>query len=131
SPHIHNAAVAEAGINSVYIPFQVDDLDQFMRQMAHPRTRELMWKLRGLSVTAPHKSAVMKSLDWIEPAAKAIGAVNTILVTEDQLHGHNTDAAGFLAPLRQKFGSLRGARCAIIGAGGGARAALWALRSEA
>jgi 3-dehydroquinate dehydratase/shikimate dehydrogenase len=130
SPHIHNAMFEAAGINAVYIPFQVRDADRFMRRMAHPRTRELAWNPRGFSVTAPHKSVVMNSLDWIEPAAKAIGAVNTILVREDQMHGYNTDAAGFLAPLRQKLGSLRGVRCAIVGAGGGARAALWALRSE-
>lgn len=130
SPQIHNAAFEAAGINAVYIPFEVHDVDQFMRRMADPRSRELEWHLRGLSVTAPHKSAVMKSLDWIEPTAKAIGAVNTILIRSDQMRGYNTDAAGFLGPLRQKFGSLRGARCAIIGAGGGARASLWALRSE-
>jgi 3-dehydroquinate dehydratase/shikimate dehydrogenase len=130
SPQIHNAAFEAAGVNAVYIPFEVHDLHQFMRQMADPRSRELEWNLRGLSVTAPHKSAVIEFLNWIEPSAKAIGAVNTILIRDSEMHGHNTDAAGFLAPLNQKFGSLRGARCAIIGAGGGARAALWALRSE-
>ena len=56
--------------------------------------------------------------------------MNTILIREDELHGYNTDADGFIAPLKRKFGSLQGARCAIIGAGGGARAALWALRNE-
>jgi 3-dehydroquinate dehydratase/shikimate dehydrogenase len=130
SPQIHNAAFHAAGVNAVYIPFEVRDVDQFMRRMADPRSRELDWNLRGLSVTAPHKSLVMKSLDSIEPTAKAIGAVNTIGIRDDEVRGYNTDAAGFLTPLKQKFGSLRGARCAIIGAGGGARAALWALRSE-
>jgi 3-dehydroquinate dehydratase/shikimate dehydrogenase len=130
SHQIHNAAFQPAGVNAVYIPFEVRDVDQFMRRMAHPRSRELDWRLRGLSVTAPHKSAVMKTLDWIEPIAKAMGAVNTIRIKEKEIHGYNTDAAGFLAPLKLKVGSLRGARCAIIGAGGGARAALWALRGE-
>jgi 3-dehydroquinate dehydratase/shikimate dehydrogenase len=130
SPQIHNAAFHAAGVNAVYIPFEVRDVDQFMRRMADPHSRELDWNLRGLSVTAPHKSLVMKSLDWIEPTAKAIGAVNTIGIRDDEMRGYNTDAAGFLAPLKQKFGSLRGARCAIIGGGGGARAALWALQSE-
>ena len=101
-----------------------------MRRMAHPRSRELEWQLRGLSVTAPHKSVVMDFLDWIDPAVKEIGAVNTILVREDELHGYNTDAAAFVTPLRHNFGSLQGTRCAIIGAGGAARAALWALRNE-
>jgi 3-dehydroquinate dehydratase / shikimate dehydrogenase len=127
SAHVHNAAFAAAAVNAVYIPFQVTDATQFLRRMAHPRSRELDWKLHGLSVTAPHKSVVIGHLDWIDATAKEIGAVNTILVTEDGLHGYNTDARGFIRPLRRDFGSLRGARCAVIGAGGAARAALWAL----
>src|SRR5258707_8280091 len=130
SLHIHNAAFDAAGINAVYIPFEVSNAASFMRRMAHPRTRELDWNLRGLSVTAPHKSVVMDQLDWIDPVAKEIGAVNTIVVRDDELRGYNTDAQGFIAPLRNAFGSLKGARCAIIGAGGGARAALWSLRNE-
>ncbi len=130
SPHIHNAAFAAVGVNAVYIPFEVRDAVSFMRRMAHPRSREFDWNLRGLSVTAPHKSTVMSSLDWIDPAAEEIGAVNTIVVQDNELHGYNTDAPGFIAPLRNAFGSLKGARCALIGAGGGARAVLWALRNE-
>ena len=130
SPHIHNAALRAAGLNAVYIPFEVGDAGQFLRRMVRPGSRELDWNLRGLSVTAPHKSAVIRSLDWIEPAAHKIGAVNTIVLQESELRGYNTDASGFISPLRNKFGSLKNARCAIIGAGGGARAALWALRKE-
>jgi 3-dehydroquinate dehydratase/shikimate dehydrogenase len=130
SPHIHNAAFAAAGLNAVYLPFEVRDAVSFMRRMAHPRSRELDWNLRGLSVTSPHKSTVISSLDWVDPAAEEIGAVNTIVVEDNELHGYNTDAPGFIAPLRQKFGLLKDARCAIVGAGGGARAALWALRNE-
>ncbi|MDX6528702.1 MAG: 3-dehydroquinate dehydratase / shikimate dehydrogenase [Blastocatellia bacterium] len=130
SPHIHNAALGTAGVNAVYIPFEVRDAGEFMRRMAHPGSRELGWNLRGLSVTAPHKSAVMNSLDWIDSAAQEIGAVNTIVIRGTELHGHNTDADGFITPLKRKFGSLGKARCAIVGAGGGARAALWALRRE-
>ncbi|HYR75473.1 MAG TPA: shikimate dehydrogenase [Pyrinomonadaceae bacterium] len=131
SPRIHNAAFGASRVNAVYIPFEVSDVNQFMRRMAHPRTRELDWNLCGLSVTAPHKASVMTWLDWIDPAAKEIGAVNTIVVRGNELHGYNADAPGFISPLRKSFGSLKDARCAIIGAGGGARAALWALRNEA
>ncbi len=130
SPQIHNAVFEASGVNAIYIPFEVLDAGQFIRRLAHPRSRELNWKLLGLSVTAPHKSAVIEFLDWIDPAAKEIGAVNTILARGDELHGYNTDAAGLIGPLRNKFGSLQGARCAIVGAGGAARAALWALRNE-
>jgi len=130
SPHIHNAAFEAAKFNAVYIPFEVGDANDFMRRMVQPRSREMDWNLRGLSVTAPHKLTVMERLDWIEPSAKEMRAVNTIVLRDDELHGYNTDAIGFISPLRGKFGSLKHARCAIIGAGGAARAALWALNSE-
>ncbi len=130
SPHIHNAALAYDNINGVYLPFEVADIDSFMKGMVHPRTRELDWNLRGLSVTAPHKQSVMKFLDWIEPDAKEIGAVNTIVVEKDRLLGYNTDATGFIEPLRRRIRPLRGRQVAIIGAGGAARAATWALERE-
>jgi 3-dehydroquinate dehydratase/shikimate dehydrogenase len=127
SPQMQNAAFAATGMNAVYIPFEVRDLDAFVRRMVHPRTRELDWNLAGLSVTAPHKSAVMDHLDWIAPEARELGVVNTIVIEGDELRGHNTDAAAFIQPLAQKFGDLNGARCAIIGAGGAATAALGGL----
>ncbi len=130
SKYIHNAAFEAAGMNAVYIPFEVKDAAAFLRQMAHPRTRELKWKLRGLSVTMPHKVAVMEHLDWIEESAREIGAVNTIVVEDDELRGYNTDAAALITPLRERGLSLRDARCAIIGAGGAARSALRALQRE-
>jgi 3-dehydroquinate dehydratase / shikimate dehydrogenase len=130
SPHIQNAALSEAQSNAVYLPFEVRDVSKFLQRMVHPNTREIDWNLKGLSVTAPHKSAVMDSLDWVEPRAKEIGAVNTIVIHNDQLHGYNTDADGFVFPLRQRFPTLQDARCAIIGAGGAARAAAWALQNE-
>jgi len=128
SPHLHNAAFAAAGSNAVYLPFEVNDVKAFMKRMIHPKTRELDWNVHGLSVTAPHKSAALDQLDWIEPAAQEIGAVNTIVIEENELRGYNTDAQGFIKPLVQKFGDIREARCAVIGAGGAASAALSALR---
>ncbi|MDQ2921967.1 MAG: shikimate dehydrogenase, partial [Acidobacteriota bacterium] len=130
SPLMHNAAFEAMAINAVYLPFEVRDVKGFIRRMIHPRTRELDWNFGGLSVTAPHKSALMDQLDWIDPAAEGIGAVNTIVVENGELQGYNTDARGLIKPLAQKFGELRAARCAILGAGGAARAALWGLRRE-
>ncbi|HKY44856.1 MAG TPA: shikimate dehydrogenase [Pyrinomonadaceae bacterium] len=130
SPHIHNAAFAHEGINGVYLPFEVSDVRSFVKRMVHPRHRELNWNLRGLSITAPHKQTVMECLDWIEPEAKEIGAVNTVVIENDRLLGYNTDAAGFIYPLIKRIGSLEGKQVAIIGAGGAARAAIWALERE-
>ncbi len=130
SPHIHNAAFARMDFDGVYIPFEVRDLASFIKRMVHPHTREMDWNFRGLSVTAPHKSTVMDHLDWIEPAAKEIGAVNTVVVEGEVLRGFNTDAPAFIKTLVQRVGDLRDARCAIIGAGGAASAALWGLRQS-
>ncbi|MFY9620507.1 MAG: shikimate dehydrogenase [Pyrinomonadaceae bacterium] len=127
SPYIHNAAFALADLNAVFLPFEVHDLDGFIRRMVRNNSREIEWNLRGFAVTAPHKSAVMKHLDWIEPAAKEIGAVNTIVVQEGGLHGYNTDAAAFIEPLKHRLESLEGLRCGVIGAGGAARAVANAL----
>jgi 3-dehydroquinate dehydratase/shikimate dehydrogenase len=128
SPAIHNAAFAAAEMNAVYIPFETGDIKTFLKRMIQPRTRELDWRVRGLSVTAPHKFTAMEQLDWVERGAQEIGAVNTILVEAETLHGFNTDASGFIRPLNQMFGDLREARCAVIGAGGAASAALWSLK---
>jgi 3-dehydroquinate dehydratase / shikimate dehydrogenase len=130
SPHIHNAALAAQELNAVFIPLEVHDAVEFVRRMAHPTTRELDWNFNGASVTAPHKSSVMQRLDWIDPACREIGACNTLVAREDQLHGYNTDAAGFIAPLRDAIGAIRDARCAVVGAGGAARACVWALKLE-
>ena len=130
SPHMHNAAFAAEGVSGVYLPLEVRDVESFIKRMVHPGTRELNWNLRGLSVTAPHKSSVMQFLDWIEPEAIEIGAVNTIVVEGKELRGYNTDVHGLMEPLRNRVGSFNGLSVAVIGAGGVARAAVWALLRE-
>ncbi|HKO42406.1 MAG TPA: shikimate dehydrogenase [Pyrinomonadaceae bacterium] len=130
SPQIHNAAFKSADLDAVYLPFDVRDLSSFMRRMVHPATREIDWRLRGLSVTTPHKQNVMDHLDWIDPAAMEIGAVNTVVIDGKQLKGYNTDALGFINALKTQRRELDGTRCAVIGGGGAARAAVWALLQE-
>jgi len=130
SPHIHNAAFKAGDLNAVYLPFHVDDLRGFVQRMVNPRTRELDWSLKGLSITAPHKKAIINLLDWIDEGAQKIGAVNTVVLQGDDLLGYNTDAQGLIEPLRRKFGSLSGVSAAILGAGGAACAAIHALQRE-
>lgn len=130
SPHIQNAAFASLGMDAVYIPFEVHDLKAFFKRMVHPRTREIDWRLRGLSITAPHKTEVLAGLDWIEPRAREIGAVNSVVVEDDRLCGYNTDADAFVEPLKNRLGPLTGKRVALIGAGGAASAALYGLKEE-
>ena len=130
SPYLHNSSFAASGIDAVYLPFEVSDLKAFVTRMVKPHTRELEWNLRGLSITAPHKSAIMQYLDYIDPAASEIGAVNTIVINDGDLYGYNTDAEGFIKPLLERLDSVTGLRCAVIGAGGAARTACWALKRQ-
>ncbi|HET6862995.1 MAG TPA: type I 3-dehydroquinate dehydratase, partial [Pyrinomonadaceae bacterium] len=74
SPHMHNAALVAHGLNGVYLPLEVRSVESFFRRMVRPQTREFDWNLKGLSVTAPHKSAVLKYLDEIDEKAMNIGA---------------------------------------------------------
>lgn len=130
SPLMHNGALAALNRNGVYLPFEVDDAPAFIHDFLHPKTKKIDWNLHGVSVTIPHKLAVMPYLDWIDDTAKAIGAVNTIVVKGSELHGYNTDVIGAMKPLDQMLGgadAVRGARVAVIGAGGSARAICYGL----
>jgi 3-dehydroquinate dehydratase/shikimate dehydrogenase len=126
SPLMHNRAFHEMGLDYVYLPFEVNDVGEFFRRFVNPSTREIDWRLRGFSVTIPHKTAVIPFLDEIDETAQRIGAVNTLVVEGDRLIGYNTDAHGAIAPLAAIV-DLRGARCAVIGAGGSARAVVFGL----
>lgn len=129
SPDMHNAAFLHLGINSFYSAFDYkEDVSRFVSCFLRDENCPIC--LQGASVTIPHKQSVMKHLDWIDETAKEIGAVNTIVVENDLLLGYNTDAKGFIAPLKNIYGELRGASCALIGAGGAARAVIYALKKE-
>ncbi len=130
SPYMHNPAFAEQGINAVFIPLQVSDLDEFMRRMVRHENREVELNFGGFSVTMPHKQAIIKHLDVIDPTVEKIGAVNTVNIEGDKLTGYNTDAHGFITPLKEKFGDLKGVRVAVFGSGGAARACVFALNKE-
>ena len=123
SPAMHNAAFAALGLNAVYVPIESSDLDKF-RQFA-----ELIG-MQGASVTIPFKRDVMPLLDDIAPTAEAAGAVNTIAIRDGRWIGMNTDADGFLEPLRKQMPQLAGTRAVILGAGGAARGVGLALRRE-
>ena len=77
--------------------------------------------MRGMNVTIPHKVAVMKLLDKLDPMAEKIGAVNTIVNDDGKLTGYNTDATGFLQPLLEKGIEPNGKSIVLVGAGGASR----------
>ena len=130
SPYMHNAAFKQTGLNSVFVPLQVSDLDRFMQRMVNAETREVELNFRGFSVTNPHKKAIMKYLDRVDETVQKIGAVNTVKVDKGKLLGYNTDAEGFVGPLKKMYGGLKGARVAVTGSGGAARACVYALQRE-
>jgi len=127
SPVMHGLWLEQLGIDADYRRTHVrpEDLASFLES----RRGDADW--RGCNVTIPHKQAVMPLLDRIDPLAQAIGAVNTIVPRDGVLIGHNTDAPGFLEPLRPRLAErhlLRTAR--ILGTGGAARAIAHALWDE-
>ncbi len=129
SPAIHNRAYVEAGIDAVYLPFRVaGDPAEFVRRMVDEVG------LAGMSVTIPHKEAVMNCLDHIDPVAKRIGAVNTIVVDAERggpkLKGYNSDQRAACDSIEKAMGgegSLAGSTVAVCGAGGAARAIVHGL----
>jgi shikimate dehydrogenase len=86
-------------------------------------------KFRGITCTIPHKTGILACLDAVDEVAARIGAVNTVVCEEGRLIGYNTDWIGIVEPLKQRR-SLVGARVAVIGAGGTARAAGFGLQQE-
>ena len=123
SPAMHNAALQALGLDYVYAAFHVEPRDL-------PGAIDGMRALNigGLNVTVPHKAAVMEWLDEVSPEARAIGAVNTIANDRGRLTGYNTDGYGVLESLCRE-GGLQDlpARVVLLGAGGAARAILYAL----
>lgn len=123
SPAIHNAAFDEIGLDAIYIalPVHPDDVPAAIRGLKAVHCL-------GLSVTVPHKHAVASECDRLEGAAKATGAVNCVSFEESGVVGHNTDAAGFVAGMREELGlEPAGMRAVLLGAGGAAHAVAYGL----
>ncbi|HEY0269402.1 MAG TPA: shikimate dehydrogenase [Sphingomonas sp.] len=128
SPIIHRFWLEALGIAGDYRRHHVRP-DELASYIATARA-EAGWL--GCNVTVPHKQAVMPLLDVFDPRAAAIGAVNTIVRQSDgALRGYNTDAEGFLEPLRPMLARPHLFRMArILGAGGAARAIVAALAEQ-
>ena len=120
SPLLHNTAFVARKLNAVYLPFLVRNLRDFLK--AAPD-----FSLRGFSVTLPHKQSIMRHLQDCDRLSADIGAVNTVIVRRNgSLYGCNTDYVGVLRALERKL-LLPKSRVLILGAGGSARAAAFAL----
>jgi shikimate dehydrogenase len=128
SPALHNFWLGEHGIDGAYVPLAVrpEHLAQALRGLP-------ALGFRGCNLTVPHKPAALAIVDRVDPVARRIGAINTIVVADDEcLEGSNTDAYGFRENLRDYASDWRPAAgpAVVLGAGGAARAIVAAL-SEA
>lgn len=132
SPAVHNAALAHAGIDAVYLPFRVtaETLDEFFFE-AH------RWPLAGLSVTLPHKEAVLRHVKAADPLVRSIGAANTLTFTADGVVAANTDADAAVESLEttlrehghEGLVDVDAVNSALVlGAGGAARAVAFGLK---
>lgn len=123
---MHEAAYHELGLNSRFV---------FCRARVHSENLAMAIDgvralgIRGVSVTMPHKIAVMDYLDELDIAAKSIGAVNTIVNENGKLKGYNTDFRGVVDPIREII-DVKDREVLILGAGGASRAAIYGLVSS-
>lgn len=122
SPRMHNDAIAASGVDCVYIalPVAPGDLPSAIEGL-----RSLSFA--GFNVTIPHKVAILPLLDELDESARAVGAVNTVVVEAGRLRGYNTDGTGFITALEKRGFVVKGSRAVLLGAGGAARAVLWGL----
>ncbi len=121
SPFLHNGGYEHSGIDAVYVPFQTDNPGLFLEKGPE------LCGVRGLSVTVPHKQAVIPVLNVIDDSVERIGACNTVVYDQDShgWAGYNTDWHGFLYPLNGT--ELKGKTALVLGAGGASRSVVYAL----
>jgi shikimate dehydrogenase len=128
SPAMHNVVLHRLGLNWCYLPLPVPPA-----RVAEAVQGAAALGFRGVNVTVPHKQSVMAGLDEITPEARAVGAVNTIVISRREdgkahLSGHNTDVLGFTGSLRAGGFEPAESRLAwVVGAGGSARAVVYGL----
>jgi shikimate dehydrogenase len=124
SPALHGHWLEEYGVDGAYVPLPVRPED-FARALDGLRRAGF----RGVNVTVPHKEAAFALSERHDEAVRVIGAVNLLVLGENRIEGRNTDAYGISATLTEALGidTLKGRAVAIWGAGGTARAAIYAL----
>lgn len=126
SPLMMNRAFREMNVNGVYIANRV-----MSEELADYVSAIRVMRMRGLSVTIPHKVEIMQHLDEIDESARVIGAVNCIVNENGELVGYNTDGIGYVRSLKEEvMPNLSGKRVLIFGAGGAARGIIYALIKE-
>ncbi len=125
SPAMHNAALHALGIDARYEAREVSP--KILGSALEGLRTSGAW---GANLSIPHKEHALEWLDHVDDAARAIGAVNTVVVRDAALHGFNTDGLGFMRSLEQAgLMSVAGLEVLLLGAGGAARGVGYALRA--
>lgn len=119
---MYNAAFAALGLNYIYVPFAVDDIEKAVQGIRH-------LGIKAIGVTIPYKQTVIPYLDELDSDAQRIGAVNVIINNNGALRGANTDGKGAMKAL-QEVTAIVGKKIVLLGAGGAARAIAFALADE-
>ncbi len=122
SPALHAAWLKHLGLPGHYVPLALDPVHARGALVGLSRSG-----LRGVNVTVPHKALALELADTASSAARAIGAANLLLFTEEGVYADNTDANGFLYGLKRSSVDVSGKTALVLGAGGAARAVVWAL----
>eukprot|EP00268_Persea_americana_P020096 TRINITY_DN20350_c0_g1_i4.p1 TRINITY_DN20350_c0_g1~~TRINITY_DN20350_c0_g1_i4.p1 ORF type:complete len:560 (+),score=104.85 TRINITY_DN20350_c0_g1_i4:223-1902(+) len=137
SPLLHNEAFKSVGFDAVYVPFLVDNVESFLNVYSSP-------DFAGFSCTIPHKEAALKCCDEVDPIAKSIGAVNTIIrrPNDGKLIGYNTDYVGAISAIEDGMkgsrgngnnpisSALAGKLFVVIGAGGAGKALAYGAKEK-
>ncbi|MGK7895747.1 MAG: shikimate dehydrogenase [Xenococcus sp. (in: cyanobacteria)] len=122
SPVMQNAAIAELGVDYIYVPFPADEVD-----LAEAIRGFEVIGVQGFNITIPHKQTIMKFLSEVTSTAKMVGAVNTVWYGESGWQGTNTDVEGFIAPLKELSRDWEQTTAIVLGNGGAARAVVAGL----
>ncbi len=130
SPTLHRAAFVACNLDGAYSLYPIAPFPDGQIPLAELFQRMRTGDINGLNVTVPHKLNVMALLDDLTPTARAVGAVNTVLCNGGNLIGENTDVSGFLDDIKQYIQLGDGGRALVLGAGGGARAVVYALAEQ-
>lgn len=120
SPLMFNAVFEKQQIDARYFRLAADSAHEAIALFQQNN-------LKGMNVTSPFKQDIIPLLDRIDPAAKKIGSVNTVVREENGLAGYNTDYLGVYNSLKQNNVDTKGKNCLVLGAGGAARAVIYAL----
>jgi len=122
SPQMHNLAFNMQRLNYIYLPFDVptSSVGDSLKAMG-------VFSIRGFNVTIPHKEKIIQFMDHVSEEASTVGAVNTVVNEGNQFFGYNTDINGIIDSLTPYKDELAKSTVSVIGAGGAARAVLYAL----